>query len=386
MYGVLSITAKDGLALPVDAAKQWAGRHADQVALMVELLELRRTYKRHMRQSAALGNAARFIQQTSKLDDVGRAICATALEVTSGRRSALIRWHGEDRDGDVQAVSDDHPISIGLRVTSDSYIGRQCRAGEALYKHDARLWSRNGVVYGGGEGRREIGSIAIVPLHLQRQVVGALVVEGDQVEGVGAGEVRNLKTLGGFASSALGVAWEIEEAGRRARTDTLTGLANRGYFDERLDDLLNQADRFGTPTSLVVADIDFFKNVNDTYGHDAGDAVLRHVAHVFIEHRRAVDLCARYGGEEIAILMPQTSMAGAVDGAERFRAGLSARPAKVGGREIHVTASFGVACYPESVQSRSDFFAAADRALYQAKASGRNCVKRAVASPSSTGY
>ncbi|GAC1649706.1 MAG: hypothetical protein NVS4B3_07210 [Gemmatimonadaceae bacterium] len=384
-YGVLSITASQGLILPVDEAKHWAARHADQVALMVELLELRRNYKRHMRQSAALGHAARFLQQTSKMDDLGRTICSTALEVTSAERSTLIQWWAEERRGTVQAVSDTHALRTDLAVTEDSYVGQQCTAGELLYKHDARLWSRNGVVYGNGEGRREIGSIAIVPLHQQGAVVGAIVVEGDEVEGVGAGEMRNLKTLAGFASTALGVAWEIAESGRRARTDTLTGLANRAYFNERLEDLLNQADRFGTPTALVMADIDFFKNVNDSYGHDAGDIVLRHVAQVFTEHRRNVDVCARYGGEEIAILMPQTTLNGALDGAERLRAALASRPAKISGQEIRVTASFGVAAYPETVQSRSDLFAAADRALYVAKAEGRNCVRRAAISTFAAG-
>jgi diguanylate cyclase (GGDEF)-like protein len=128
----------------------------------------------------------------------------------------------------------------------------------------------------------------------------------------------------------------------------------------------------------VVADIDFFKNVNDTYGHDGGDAVLQSVAQAFQEGVRNVDTCARYGGEEIAVLLPQTGMDGARDFAERLRKALESRVVSHSGRDISVTASFGVATYPESVASHDGLFPSADRALYQAKAEGRNRVRCAI--------
>jgi diguanylate cyclase (GGDEF)-like protein len=118
--------------------------------------------------------------------------------------------------------------------------------------------------------------------------------------------------------------WEIEEVTRRARTDQLTGLANRRHFDEQIARVLAETDRFGGSASLVVADIDFFKAVNDTYGHDGGDLVLQGVAQTFQEGVRNVDTCARYGVEEIAVLLRRRAWM-ARDFAERLRKAIESR-------------------------------------------------------------
>jgi diguanylate cyclase (GGDEF)-like protein len=126
--------------------------------------------------------------------------------------------------------------------------------------------------------------------------------------------------------------------------------------------------------SLVLVDIDHFKAVNDGFGHEAGDAVLRHVAKILQEGVRTVDVCVRYGGEEIAMLLGQTESAKAVEVAERLRARIEATPVRHAGAEIRVTASFGVAAYPETVKVRDQLFPSADKALYIAKHEGRNRV------------
>jgi diguanylate cyclase (GGDEF)-like protein len=165
----------------------------------------------------------------------------------------------------------------------------------------------------------------------------------------------------------------------RSRTDQLTGLYNRRAFDEKLGQIRMEYQRYGQPCSLIIADVDFFKRVNDTYGHDGGDAVLQAVAATFRENVRVVDICARMGGEEIAVLLPQTGMQGALESAERLRQALEARVIRHAARELQVTASFGVACYPETAGTWDGLFSAADRALYEAKHDGRNCVKSAEA-------
>jgi diguanylate cyclase (GGDEF)-like protein len=147
------------------------------------------------------------------------------------------------------------------------------------------------------------------------------------------------------------------------------------HFGEQMTRLLAEADRYGHSVSLVLIDIDHFKKVNDTWGHEAGDSVLRQVARTIQDGLRTVDICVRYGGEEIALLLAQTDSAHAVEVAERLRARVAAQPVRHGPAEIPVTASFGVATYPETVKVRDQLFPSADKALYIAKHAGRNCVR-----------
>jgi diguanylate cyclase (GGDEF)-like protein len=176
-------------------------------------------------------------------------------------------------------------------------------------------------------------------------------------------------------AGSLELVWQFAEVDRRARTDPLTGLWNRLHFGEQLEHKLSEADRHEQPLSLVLVDIDHFKTVNDTWGHEAGDAVLRQVSRILQDGVRSVDICVRYGGEEIAMLMSQTDSVRAVEVAERLRERIAAQPMRHGGAEIPVTASFGVATYPETVKVRDQLFPASDKALYIAKHDGRNCVR-----------
>ncbi len=166
---------------------------------------------------------------------------------------------------------------------------------------------------------------------------------------------------------------------RQAQTDGLTGLANRRTLDERLDDELEHARRLGTNLSFVLADIDNFKQINDRHGHQTGDAVLCAVAAVFAQSVRELDLAARFGGEELALVLPGTPLAGARRLAERIRKGVEELGVTAeAGETVHVTASFGAAAYP-SYGSGSALVAAADGALYEAKRRGKNLVETATA-------
>lgn len=161
----------------------------------------------------------------------------------------------------------------------------------------------------------------------------------------------------------------------RAFEDGLTGLGSRGLFDERLDELVALSLRKNQALSLILLDIDNFKNVNDTHGHPLGDHVLRDVAAVLKQSLRRYDSAYRYGGEELAVLLPQTRLNNAVMLAERVREALEAR--EFSSRKIHVTASFGAATLGGETLSPMSLVALADRELYRAKALGRNRVEPA---------
>jgi diguanylate cyclase (GGDEF)-like protein len=169
-----------------------------------------------------------------------------------------------------------------------------------------------------------------------------------------------------------------ETAARESVTDELTGLSNRRRFDDALREESERARRFGHPVGLVLLDIDDFKLVNDTHGHQQGDVVLREVARVLGASCREIDEVARYGGEELAVVLPETELEGAHNLAERVRQGVGALRVELpSGGEIQVTVSCGVAALPESADGEHDLFAAADAALYEAKRAGKDLTVRA---------
>jgi two-component system cell cycle response regulator len=161
-----------------------------------------------------------------------------------------------------------------------------------------------------------------------------------------------------------------------AITDALTGLFNRRYMESHLAGLLEQASARGKPLAVLVIDIDYFKSINDTHGHDAGDDVLREFALRIKRSIRGIDLACRYGGEEFVVVMPETDMAVAAMVAERLRRRIAAEPFAIheGARSIPVTISIGIAALRGADDNAAGVLKRADQALYRAKRDGRNRV------------
>jgi diguanylate cyclase (GGDEF)-like protein len=216
---------------------------------------------------------------------------------------------------------------------------------------------------------------------------------GDDAQGRVSGVVSVARGSGSFTPDEIELfhylaeqaAVSIENVGlhetveRQAVTDELTGLFNRRRFQEAMSTEVERSKRFGQPLGLVLLDLDDFKTVNDTYGHQQGDLVLREVARVLRETSREIDEPARYGGEELAVVLPGTDLEGAYNLAERVRLGIEelTLPVLDGEGALRVTASFGVATLPGSAEDLRDLVAAADDALYRAKRAGKNRTERA---------
>lgn len=195
-----------------------------------------------------------------------------------------------------------------------------------------------------------------------------------------------LRTLSEMISAHLLRRKEARRLLRRATTDDLTGLPNRKVFFESLERETARALRHGRPLSVILCDIDFFKSVNDTYGHDSGDKVLRQLARRLRKSLRAEDLPARLGGEEFGILLPETDLVQACRAAERLRQEVEGTdfvlPRLREGLFLRITASFGTASFHGPSDKASALFIRADRAMYRAKEEGRNRVESEEGLPS----
>ena len=173
---------------------------------------------------------------------------------------------------------------------------------------------------------------------------------------------------------------ELMETNRRLEllsiTDGLTKLHNHRYFQDELVRAFEESERYDRPLSLAMIDIDYFKKVNDTYGHAVGDEILKGVANLYRESVRATDLVARYGGEEFAVMMPETNLADALTFAEKIRSLVESTPMDTQAGPLNVTVSLGVASVPHSkIHTPKEVIVAADKALYRAKRNGRNQVQ-----------
>jgi two-component system cell cycle response regulator len=168
----------------------------------------------------------------------------------------------------------------------------------------------------------------------------------------------------------------VQQSIEMAVTDGLTGLHNRRYMESHLGALVEQAASRGKPLSLLVLDIDYFKSVNDGFGHDAGDDVLREFATRVRKSIRGIDLACRYGGEEFVVVMPETDMAVAAVVAERIRRRIAGEPFPINQGEgaLDVTISIGLAALASANDSAATILKRADQALYRAKRDGRNRV------------
>jgi two-component system, cell cycle response regulator len=173
---------------------------------------------------------------------------------------------------------------------------------------------------------------------------------------------------------------ELMETNRRLEllsvTDGLTKLHNHRFFQDELAKKFEETQRYERPLSLAMIDIDFFKKVNDTYGHAVGDDVLKQVARLYESSVRSTDLVARYGGEEFAVMMPETELEDALVLAEKIRSLIESSPIDTQAGPLPITVSMGVASVPRSkIHSAKELIIAADKALYRAKKSGRNQVQ-----------
>ncbi len=351
--------------VPADGKDDFS-KLGQQVNLMAAELEQRVADLKHERgrlQSSIRRVGESFAKGLDRAS-VLKIVTETAVDGTSARcgRTMLQPAEGILRPGAVAGSVEGHEAALRAAEASamDTQQLQEARVGDVVaMAHPMR-------VEGGG------------------RVVGVLAVAR---EGAGYTEADRdlLQYLAGQAAVSIENVSLHETVQRQAVTDELTGLFNHRHLQEVLAAEVERTRRFEQQLGLIMVDIDDFKRVNDSYGHLQGDLVLREVARVLRETAREIDIPARYGGEEMAVVLPQTDMQGAFRFAERVRRRIERLDLPLLDRSgtLHITASLGVAAIPGSAAPTKDaLVGAADAALYRAKREGKNRTERADAVPS----
>lgn len=282
----------------------------------------------------------------------GYEICSVCLPSSNEGRLLMAAHRGYDA-----SIAN----SIRIRIGEDGIIGHVAATGVPYYAPDVSVDPY--YIHGSDNVRSQFS----VPLLMDDRVIGVLDVESKRLDAFPADIQKVLEAFAALAALAIYRAQHQEELEHLALTDGLTGLANNRAFWESLHREMARARRFDQPLSLIVLEIDRFKRVNDTYGHLKGDSALREIARVLAHTCRTMDIAARFGGDEFALVLPQTARKDAMNVANRLRDAIANM--RLDGH-IQLTVSIGLSAYPEDGMTPNALFAVADYAMYRIKEKG----------------
>ncbi len=361
---------------------------APLLLLLLDQLADLTAYRKGSSEHKLLHDISQALAEQESLDAVARILVDRSRGMVDAAGGALALL---DRDATPHVVFGSgftrDPTGLIFPFDSTTSLLAQCiRYGRAISRSALHREKRPPMLFGPEYGpSAAVSDLLLVPLlepgsaDEERRCIGALALCRSDDRPFAEDDRDRVEMLTHQAAAHIRAIGLLEDTRSQAATDGLTGLPNRRSFVERLDEMLQRAERFGTPVSLLMLDVDHFKHVNDTYGHPVGDQVLRKLAELLAGSvRDAVDMAARFGGEEFAVLLENTAQDGAVKMADRLREALAAETfVHVEGSNtipFQVTMSLGVATTngPEDPHTLVD---RADQALYRAKEGGRNRVE-----------
>lgn len=327
------------------------------------------------REQEILYRASQALSTARTQDAVMEVALATAAEIVPHDFAAITEYQREDRRHIVRRAIGDRAIELqGLRFRDNTSLTAMVIKNRHYLPYRGDFDSKQQVLFTKKAKLRGMESLLVLPLVSREEPIGTLIVAA-RSRGVFRTSIREtLRALANQVGVALASARAVRQLEEMATTDGLTGCLNKRAFLEQMEQKLMAAQRFGRKLSLIVTDLDHFKAVNDTYGHAAGDRVLKELGQVLTRVKRETDLVARFGGEEFCVLCEETDTSGARLLAERVREELADAEVQTDLGPLKVTASLGVATFPEHASNGEQLFVQGDKALYEAKRGGRNRV------------
>lgn len=343
-------------------------RTIENERVFVQLERAKREHSVLHRASEALGAA---LDERAVLD----AALEAAAQIAAYDFAAVAHYDATTRQHQVRrAVGTGAEQFSDLRFRDNTSLAAMAVQNRHYLPYRGEFDEGSQVLYTRKANLTGMPSLLVLPLVVREVAIGTLALAAKRPDAFGSGVRPTLCALANQLAVALSNAASVRRLEELATTDGLTGCFNKRYFHDELTARLTAAERFGRRLSLLIVDVDHFKTVNDTYGHAAGDLVLRELGALLRRLGRETDVVARFGGEEFCVLCEETDTRGAVLLAERARAELADTPVATEVGTLRVTCSIGVATYPEHARNKEELFEAADRALYAAKRDGRNRV------------
>jgi diguanylate cyclase (GGDEF)-like protein len=325
------------------------------------------------RRMFSLASGLRAIPGTLQLESLTSDLCHTAVGITDATGAAIGTWDGGR--GELLAVigADGGPRAGDSFTAPHSELALAMLAGTMIVRQ-AGDWSlgRSNIAHDGERWETRPRAMAAMPLRGATGPVGVLAVWTSHAPALDPAGLELLHALSPYAAMHLEHAQSYGSLREAAERDPLTLLRNRRAFDAVFDAERMRHERYRRPVSLLMIDIDHFKSINDSYGHEAGDEVLRKLAALLTASIRDVDTAARFGGEEFVLLLPETTLDAALEVAERVRTAIESTPIEWENRRIHTSVSIGASSCPATAAEPADLIGTADAALYRAKATGRN--------------
>ena len=331
--------------------------------------------ERSKREQEILYRASQSLSTALTQDAVMEVGLAAASEIAPHDFAAITEYQPEGRRHVVKRAVGERAVELqGLRFRDNASLTAMVVKNRHYLPYRGDFDPKQQVLFTRKSKLKGMESLLVLPLVVREEPIGTLIVAAKQASAFGTSVRETLQALANQLAVSLANARAVRQLEELATTDGLTGCLNKRAFLDQLGQKLMAAQRFGRKLSLIVTDLDHFKAVNDTYGHATGDRVLQELGRVLKRMKRETDLVARFGGEEFCVLCEETDARGAQLLAERVREELAGTELQTELGALKVTASLGVATFPDHARSAEELFSQGDRALYEAKSRGRNQV------------